>query len=91
MRALARTPADRWASAGEFARALATAEQTLHTPGSGTLAAAVPVGYAYAHRELAPEPVTIADPCESRALPGTGSVGGLPSSCVTCIRPVRAQ
>lgn len=45
--------------------------------GLATLAAAaVLAGYVLAHRELAPEPVAIADPCQDRDLPGTGGIGG---------------
>ena len=39
-------------------------------------ALALPALHAVARPALAPEPVTIADPCEPRDLPGTGGIDG---------------
>jgi MFS family permease len=44
--------------------------------GAALAAAALAGGYMLAHRELAPEPVAIADPCGDRDLPGTGGITG---------------
>ncbi|MBB4664024.1 MFS transporter [Conexibacter arvalis] len=40
------------------------------------LALVVPGAYAGLHAAVAPEPVTIADPCEDRALPSSGGITG---------------
>lgn len=40
------------------------------------LALAAPPAYALAHREIAPEPVVIADPCADRDLPDAGGITG---------------
>lgn len=39
-------------------------------------AVVAPAGYALAHRDLAPAPVTIANPCVARALPESGGITG---------------
>src|SRR5690606_13144532 len=44
---------------------------------SVALVLAVPAGYAALHAALAPEPVVIADPCQSRDLPRSGGLTGL--------------
>jgi predicted MFS family arabinose efflux permease len=44
--------------------------------GAAVAAAAVLGGYVIAQDQLAPEPVTIADPCGDRDLPGTGGITG---------------
>jgi hypothetical protein len=43
---------------------------------AAALAVAVPAGYALADSRLGPTPVSIGDPCKSRALPATGGVTG---------------
>ena len=43
---------------------------------AGAAAVALAGGAALARPELAPEPVTLADPCEPRELPGTGGIEG---------------
>ena len=51
---------------------------TAATVAGGVAAAAllVPIGYALAKPHVGPEPVTIADPCQPRALPSTGGLTG---------------
>src|SRR5829696_6900237 len=44
--------------------------------GAGAAALLLPALQAAARPQLAPEPVRIADPCEPRALPSTGGLGG---------------
>lgn len=44
---------------------------------AAALAVAAPVAYAAAHHAVAPEPVTIADPCKPRPLPQGGGITGL--------------
>jgi predicted MFS family arabinose efflux permease len=43
---------------------------------AAVLAVVTPAAYALAHRDLAPEPVTIGDPCQPRKLPDSGGVSG---------------
>jgi hypothetical protein len=51
---------------------------TAATVAGGVAAAALllPIGYALAKPHVGPEPVTIADPCQPRALPSTGGITG---------------
>ncbi len=44
---------------------------------TAVVAFALPALYAVARPQLAPAPVTIADPCAPRELPGTGGIDGL--------------
>lgn len=43
---------------------------------TAAVAVALPVGYAFLHEDMAPEPVTIADPCQPRKLPDSGGLTG---------------
>lgn len=43
---------------------------------AAAVSVALPIGYAYAHEDLAPAPVAIADPCVKRDLPDSGGVSG---------------
>ena len=45
--------------------------------GAALLALALPVGLALVRPQLAPEPVTLADPCRPRELPGIGGLRGV--------------
>lgn len=44
--------------------------------GAAVTAVAVPVGYVLLHRQIAPTPVAIADPCKKRALPEAPGAAG---------------